>query len=90
MDNSYKAPEYYTQTPIKGPPLDMWAVGVVYFALLHGRFPFFGRSVSQGFLHFYFVLLVHLFIVVLFLSRLYVTFSSTLTTHTLLSRIISY
>lgn len=39
---SYMAPEIVSKKEYLGPPADAWALGVLYFALLNGRFPFKG------------------------------------------------
>ena len=37
---AYASPELLTCTPFSGPEADVWAAGVVLFAMLCGRFPF--------------------------------------------------
>jgi MAP/microtubule affinity-regulating kinase len=39
---SYMAPEIVSKKEYTGPPADIWAVGILFFALLCGRFPFRG------------------------------------------------
>ncbi len=39
---SYMAPEIVSKKEYCGPPADVWALGVLLFALLCGRFPFRG------------------------------------------------
>lgn len=39
---SFLAPEVFKGTANAGPPLDVWAMGVILFALLCGRLPFEG------------------------------------------------
>jgi serine/threonine protein kinase len=39
---SYFAPEMFTQSSFAGPPLDVWALGVILFAMLCGHLPFDG------------------------------------------------
>ena len=41
---SYMAPEIVTKKEYCGPPADIWALGVLLFALLCGRFPFRGQN----------------------------------------------
>jgi MAP/microtubule affinity-regulating kinase len=38
------APEIVSKKEYLGPPADVWALGVLYFALLNGRFPFKGQN----------------------------------------------
>ena len=45
--NVYTAPEVFGSSAFISTPLDVWALGVVYFALLHGRLPFEGRAVAD-------------------------------------------
>ena len=39
---SFLAPEVFRGTANAGPPLDVWSLGVILFALLSGRLPFEG------------------------------------------------
>ena len=39
---SYMAPEIVSKIEYEGPPADLWALGVLFFALLCGKFPFRG------------------------------------------------
>ena len=41
---SYMAPEIVSKVEYAGPPADVWALGVLLFALLCGRFPFKGQN----------------------------------------------
>lgn len=41
---SYMAPEIVSKLEYAGPPADVWALGVLLFALLCGRFPFKGAN----------------------------------------------
>jgi len=41
---SYLAPEVFRGTSNAGPPLDVWSLGVILFALLYGRLPFEGSD----------------------------------------------
>ncbi len=41
---SYMAPEIVSKKDYAGPPADIWALGVLYYALLCGRFPFKGSN----------------------------------------------
>ena len=34
--------------PVDGPSLDCWGLGVLYFCLVCGRYPFFGRNLAEG------------------------------------------
>ena len=38
------APEIVSKREYAGPPADMWAIGVLFFALLCGKFPFRGQN----------------------------------------------
>ena len=40
----YMAPEIINKNEYEGPPTDMWALGVIFFALLCGAFPFQGMK----------------------------------------------
>lgn len=41
---SYMAPEIVAKVEYSGPPADIWALGVLLFALLCGKFPFKGQN----------------------------------------------
>jgi len=41
---SYMAPEIVSKKEYLGPPADIWALGVLYYALLCGKFPFKGQN----------------------------------------------
>jgi len=41
---SYMAPEIVNKREYCGPPADIWALGVLLYAILGGSFPFTGRS----------------------------------------------
>lgn len=41
---SYMAPEIVSKSEYSGPPADIWALGVLLFALLCGKFPFKGQN----------------------------------------------
>ncbi|BHF78945.1 protein serine/threonine kinase activity [Sparganum proliferum] len=43
----YAAPELFSSTSYLGPPVDIWALGVLLFYLLVGFLPFRGRTVGQ-------------------------------------------
>jgi serine/threonine protein kinase len=43
---SFLAPEVFKGTSNAGPPLDVWALGVILFSLLCGRLPFEGTDLS--------------------------------------------
>jgi serine/threonine protein kinase len=43
------APEIVSKKEYAGPPADVWALGVLYFALLNGRFPFKGQNDKELF-----------------------------------------
>jgi len=38
------APEILSKQEYLGPPADIWALGILYYALLCGRFPFKGAT----------------------------------------------
>jgi len=38
------APEIVNKIEYCGPPADIWALGVLLYALLNGRFPYKGRT----------------------------------------------
>ncbi|MDP2435608.1 MAG: serine/threonine-protein kinase [archaeon] len=40
----YASPELYMRQPYLGPEVDVWAMGVVLYAMVTGNFPFVGRS----------------------------------------------
>ena len=46
---SYMAPEIFTNKEYCGPPVDIWAAGVLLFVLLTGNFPFKGNNDSELF-----------------------------------------
>ena len=55
----YMAPEICKKIPYHGPPADMWAIGVVFYVLIFGRFPFNGKTdrdifeaITRGFVYF--------------------------------------
>jgi MAP/microtubule affinity-regulating kinase len=48
---SYMAPEIVSKTEYSGPPADIWALGVLLFALLCGRFPFKGQNDKELYSH---------------------------------------
>ena len=41
---SFLAPEVFRGTSNAGPPLDVWSLGVILFAILCGRLPFEGND----------------------------------------------
>ena len=41
---SYMAPEIVSKSEYSGPPADIWALGVLLYALLCGKFPFRGQN----------------------------------------------
>ncbi|CAI2361148.1 unnamed protein product [Moneuplotes crassus] len=43
----YMAPEIISKKPYHGGPIDMWALGVILYTLLIGKFPFIGKSESD-------------------------------------------
>lgn len=45
---SFLAPEVFKGTSNAGPPLDVWALGVILFAMLCGRLPFEGTDLSYS------------------------------------------
>lgn len=44
---SYMAPEIVSKQEFWGPPADIWALGVLLYALLCGKFPFKGKSDNE-------------------------------------------
>ena len=44
---SYIAPEVYLGTAHEGPPLDVWSLGVILFAILCGRLPFTSEKLGE-------------------------------------------
>ena len=46
-DLHHLPPEAFWSEPVDGPKLDCWGLGVLYFCLVCGRFPFFGRSLAE-------------------------------------------
>ena len=43
----YSAPELYLRKPYRGPEIDVWAMGVVLYAMVTGNFPFTGADSSK-------------------------------------------
>lgn len=41
------APEIIKRTDYDGPPVDIWSLGVVLYAILVGRFPFAARNYPE-------------------------------------------
>ena len=41
-------PEAFLSEPVDGPSLDCWGLGVLYFCLVCGRYPFFGQDLAEG------------------------------------------
>lgn len=48
---SYMAPEIVSKIEYSGPPADIWALGVLLFALLCGKFPFKGANDKELYQH---------------------------------------
>ena len=48
---SYMAPEIVSKIEYSGPPADIWALGVLLFALLCGKFPFKGQNDKELYSH---------------------------------------
>lgn len=46
---SYTAPEIISKKPYVGPPVDVWSLGVLLYALLCGHFPFQGNTRNELF-----------------------------------------
>jgi MAP/microtubule affinity-regulating kinase len=45
------APEIVSKIEYSGPPADIWALGVLLFALLCGKFPFKGQNDKELYSH---------------------------------------
>lgn len=43
------APEIVSKKEYSGPPADIWALGILFFALINGRFPFKGTNDKELF-----------------------------------------
>ena len=43
----YMSPELMERKPYNGPEVDIWALGVIFYRLMFGCFPFNGESASQ-------------------------------------------
>ena len=41
-------PEAFGSAPVDGVKLDAWSLGVLYFCLVCGRFPFGGKTLADG------------------------------------------
>ena len=48
---SYMSPEIVLRKGYKGPPTDIWALGVVLYAILCGTFPFKGSNIKELYTH---------------------------------------
>ena len=46
---SYMAPEIVSKRPYDGRAADIWALGVLLYKLLTGKFPFFGKGFFELF-----------------------------------------
>jgi serine/threonine protein kinase len=46
---SFLAPEGFRNTKNAGPPLDVWSLGVILYAMLCGKLPFDGETLTSGF-----------------------------------------
>lgn len=44
---SYMAPEIVQRRDYQGPPTDIWATGILFYAMLCGRFPFKGKDTKD-------------------------------------------
>jgi serine/threonine protein kinase len=44
---SYMSPEIVQRKEYYGPPTDIWATGILLYAMLCGRFPFKGNSTKE-------------------------------------------
>ena len=54
---SYMPPEILKKKEYEGPPADMWSLGVVLYAMLHGCYPFRGQKPESVYIYIYNVLL---------------------------------
>jgi len=43
----YAAPELYRDESYAGPPVDIWAMGVLLYFMVQGHLPFGGSTISQ-------------------------------------------
>ena len=43
----FQPPEAWLSKSSKGKPIDVWAIGVTFFYLAFGRYPFFTRDVKS-------------------------------------------
>jgi serine/threonine protein kinase len=52
---NYMAPEIVSKIPYVGFPVDIWAAGVVLYAMLSGDFPYKGFYYYHHIIHYYYL-----------------------------------
>ena len=44
---AYMPPEVFEGNAVSNPALDIWAIGLMFYAMLYGTLPFYGQTESQ-------------------------------------------